>query len=401
MTTAVLGPLYARGSEQSSLHDRLRSARTSTPGLTAWLTRTGKASAAQQLDVEQMRTVVDQALDNRRLDKYYDPPIASLETAVDGGLGFLTPGTLPGLVPGGGQVRVPPGPIDFTAVVAWRQDICHHLTFDGGHCPTADDQIAISTRAATTAKVKVGDTIGIITTAGDGKVATPRTVVGIYRANVAEPYWFDDTPYRAVSDVDPTKPLQLDVVVATERYVASTQVVKAISERAVRPYDVGLDDMAKIEATLSSVKARLGSETRSASFNTKIDSLFHDARSDRRVIDLTVLLVALQLVLLTWFVLFLVVATATEQRSGEVALAKLRGLRPGSAVAFGLAEPILLLVLSIPAGFLVALLGTTALIESVLLPHTPIEPFRLPVLGAIALAFLGGLVAAFLAARAT
>ncbi|MFL6077693.1 MAG: FtsX-like permease family protein [Mycobacteriales bacterium] len=401
MTTAVLGPLYARASEQSSLHDRLRTARPATSGLTAWLARADHPSTAGQLTVEQARTVVNRALVNPGLDKYYDKPIASLESSVPGGLGFLLPGSVTGLDIARGPIRVRPEDIDYTAVVIWRQGICKHLTFDSGRCPTTDDQVAISARAAKTAKVKVGDTIGIVTTSANGKTATPRIVGGIYRADATDPYWFDDTPYRGQSYPDPNKAPQLDVVVATEHYVASTEIVRASADRAVRPYAIGLDDMGRIEATIGDVRNSLASQTKSALIDTKIDRVFHDARSDRRVIDLTVLLVALQLVLLTWFVLFLVVATATEQRSGEVALAKLRGLRPSSAVAFGLAEPVLLLTLSIPVGFVVALLGSTAMIESVLLPHTPVEAFRLPVLAAIGVAFLGGLVAAFIAARAT
>ena len=51
-----------------------------------------------------------------------------------------------------------------------------------------------------------------------------------------------------------------------------------------------------------------------------------------------------------WWTLFLVVGAATEERSPELGLAKLRGLSQGQTGRFGLAEIVLLLVLAAPLG---------------------------------------------------
>ena len=52
--------------------------------------------------------------------------------------------------------------------------------------------------------------------------------------------------------------------------------------------------------------------------------------------------------------LFQVVSDTAEARGNEIALAKVRGRGPLSTLRFGLAEPLVLLLLAIPLGLLLA-----------------------------------------------
>jgi hypothetical protein len=51
-------------------------------------------------------------------------------------------------------------------------------------------------------------------------------------------------------------------------------------------------------------------------------------------------------------VLFQIISDAIEARGNEIAMAKLRGLSPGSTIRFGLGEPVVLLAAAVPIGIL-------------------------------------------------
>ena len=79
-----------------------------------------------------------------------------------------------------------------------------------------------------------------------------------------------------------------------------------------------------------------------------IAELLVEVAPQRRDLQGAALAITLQLAAVAWFVLFLVVATTTEERSAEVALAKLRGLSLRRTAVLALAEPIVLLLVAAP-----------------------------------------------------
>src|SRR6185503_19437855 len=123
-------------------------------------------------------------------------------------------------------------------------------------------------------------------------------------------------------------------------------------------------------------------------------------RHERSLVDVATLLVPLQLAVLAWLVLFQVVADAVEAKGSEIALAKLRGLAPRATVGFGLAEPLLLVLLATPLGILGGWLSVRVLASSVLVRDTPVA-FTRSTLIAVAIALAGSAVAAVAAARRT
>ncbi|HET6210762.1 MAG TPA: FtsX-like permease family protein, partial [Jatrophihabitans sp.] len=135
-------------------------------------------------------------------------------------------------------------------------------------------------------------------------------------------------------------------------------------------------------------------------FNTDVEKVLRAAHSEQSLVNLSTLLVSLQLAVLAWLVLFQVIADAVEAKGGEIALAKLRGLAPFSTVRFGLAEPILLVALATPIGLLGGWLAVRVLASRVFLPGTPVNLTAASLL-AVAAALAGSLIAAIAAGRRT
>lgn len=390
VTAAAVGPLYTRAAEESMLRDRLRSAPVSATGVEyAEPSGVGDTTAAELLaDLAQAGP--------HDLDPYYSEAVLGVQTTDQ--VAIERPGKRIG---------------SFVTRLLWRDGQCAHLQFLSGSCPEAPYDVAVSAATARTLGVRVGSVL-VLGGLG-GRTAEERPVVaGVYRPlDPRERYWYDGTPFdahppaegRGASDV----PTTLDSVFLTRAGVA---VLRDGSPRATQQFlldvdRVRLDDLARLRAKVAAAAtfATAGSpfdttgRPLGAEMTTSLLSLLKAVEGDRRVVRTSVPLVTLQLLLLTWFVLFLVVAGATEARAGEVALGKLRGLGPVAASALALGEPLLLLALALPIGLLLAFVATH-LLTGALVPGTPVQ-IRGPVFLALAAVLVGGLVAAGLAVRRT
>ena len=176
--------------------------------------------------------------------------------------------------------------------------------------------------------------------------------------------------------------------------------VAAVSFRAIKAETVHLDDLpalrSAVESATDSTKADTGG-IRALSISGLPD--FLDALQPQLdAVRSASFAVTAQLVLLAWFVLFLVIAATGDERSGEIALAKLRGMTPRSTLFFGLAEPLILLVAALPLGLALAYAADVFLTTRYLGPGTAVT-LSPSVLVALAVCFLGGAAAAALAAR--
>ena len=128
----------------------------------------------------------------------------------------------------------------------------------------------------------------------------------------------------------------------------------------------------------------------------RVTDLLAEVAPQRRALRGAALAITLQLVAVAWFVLFLVVATTTEERSAEVALAKLRGLSLRRTAALALAEVAVMLLVAAPVGLALSWLVVGRLVVGVLQPGTSLA-LDGTVWLALAAAVVGGLVAAALA----
>ena len=372
---ASAGPLYLRAGGESILQDTLRSAPTSSTGLEV---RLQVAPTPGQLG--RLSTEVTAA---RAGVPYWREQIGGLE------LDAISVQTYDGSVVG-------------TTRVVYREEMCEHLTFSQGGCPEALGEAAISASALESLNFRFGQELDLGSFRTD---AGPRAlrITGVYTpTDTGDDYWFSRAYFTATGVSAGAEDDAIDAVFVPE--VTFTGLVTTTPVRTVvnLPLDDAAVDVSRTADVIRGLAAirdrmRKGSE---ASVDSGIVANLDAAKVGRDALEVPVLLIVVQLLVLSWFVLFMIVASSAEARGGEIALAKARGLRPGSTLAFGLLETLLLLVVSIPLGLLLAMAGVRLLASRELLEGTPVRLVPLAV-GAAAVAALGGLVAAGLAASRT
>ena len=373
---AALGPLYARSAEESLVREGLATSAAITTGVQV----RGHVAGQTQFSPAQVAAAVQARATDPALDPWYSPPTLSL--SVNSGAPRYD----------GVELGV--------AQVSWYRGMCEGVTIVTGVCPTSSGQAMVSARFAE----DVG--VGLATPMQLGITSDPAldrvTVVGTYDPASADPaVWGLERPAQYAPARVPGSPDRYDEVLVDEQtMLRSNGDLAAVSLRPLDASTVLLGDLPDLRAAVTAATqpqdiTTPGPKTVAISgLPDYLDSLAPQLAA----VAAASFAVTAQLVLLAWFVLFLVVAATSEERSGEVALAKLRGMTPRATVGFGLAEPVLLLAIAVPIGLVLAYLADLLLTSRFLSPGTTVT-IAPAVLLALAVCFLGGAVAAALAAR--
>ncbi len=376
MAGAALGPLYARSAEESLVRDGLAQ---SAPVTTGIQTR-GNIAGQTEYKPAELAAAVEKRADDPALDLWYSAPTLSL-TVLD---------TAP--LAGGRSLG--------RAQVSWYRGECGAVTLVSGRCPSAPGEAMLSGRSAESAQTPIGTVIqlGITSEPAADRV----TVVGTYDPTTYDPaVWGLGHPGQAETARVEGGPDRLDEIVVDEAtMLRSNGDLAAVSLRTLEATSVFLGDLDELRAaveTATAVPESAPSTPRTLSISSLPDYL-DSLQPQLDAVAAASFAVAAQLVLLSWFVLFLIVSATGEERSGEIALAKLRGMTPRSTLAFGLAQPVLLLVFALPLGLMLAYLVDVLLTSRYLVPGTTVT-LSPAVLAALLLCFLGGAAAAALAAR--
>jgi hypothetical protein len=381
---AALGPLYATSAEESLVRESLAQAAPVTTGVQF----RGAVAGQTQFPPEEVAAAVTERAADPGLDPWYGPATSSL-TVANGS---------PRLV---GPQYGPAGRALGIATVSWYDGQCEGIELVEGRCPAGDGEAMISDRLAEDVGIRLGDELrlGITPDPADDTVV----VVGTYDPTTADQsVWGLASPNQYSPAQIEGAPDRLDEVLVDEQtMLRSTGDLSAVSFRALDAGQVRLPDLgaldAAVVATTSSPADTPPTEVRTTA-TSGLPAYLTELEPQRDAVGAASLAVTAQLVLLAWFVLFLVVAGTSEERSGEVALAKLRGMTPGATVAFGLGETVLLLVLSLPLGLALAWLTDVLLASEVLTPGTSVV--MTPAVAVALLAcFAGGITAAFVASR--
>lgn len=376
---AAIGPLYARAGSESILQDTLREATTRDVGVEIYQTANGGSTSLDRLDT---------AIDGASKLVGYAKSIHSLQIT--------------------GVVLDRRGNPDAQSQVAYREGQCDHLVFTAGRCPQRANEIAVSARSLPEHAWPLGTVLSVRRLGAYNDPDTHLTglrVVGLYRPkDPNEEFWFNQNYFNAHIAICRAECPNISDTLFTPRatYDAAPAGLQA---RALvdLPLDIPatrLRDTPRLRHQLSAFQTGLASEPDAPPAVTNLALVLDTAKGSARRLEVSVALVVGQLLLLSWLVLYIVVANAIEARGPEVALAKLRGLSPARTVAFGLLEPALLILLATPLGLLLGLLAVEGLSRLRLLPGTPVA---MTVLGLVstAAALAGALVAAVLAARRT
>ena len=406
---AALGPLYVRAAEESFLLDRVA----------------GAADVPFSTDVELQATTVTQPptytpegrlrkVDTGRLNDEITQQLSAM-TALDPWYGST-----------GSWITVPPvavhtldGRVLGEARTSWHPGACAGLRLVTGRCPTADDEVLVSQRMVDQNSLRIGSILLVDLTpppadsAPTASAADPRAVrvAGTYELGSADPQiWGPSKPSEYFEKRDRlSDKLFLDEILLQRNWIR-----KAAGEATTTAFRLLRPDLARIhdldaagDAAGSQSQALAVHEAVAIQTNPKqtvftvhagLPSFLADLAEDRRQLRLTGLAVTAQLVVLSWFVLFVVVSATSEERATEVALAKLRGLSPWQTLRFGFAETGLLLVVAAPIGLLAGRAVVELLIATIPLPRAA-ALLDGPTWLASVLGLLGALVAAVLAMR--
>ncbi|HEU5269460.1 MAG TPA: hypothetical protein VFU36_05995, partial [Jatrophihabitans sp.] len=259
--------------------------------------------------------------------------------------------------------------------LVWRQDVCSHLRMVRGRCPTKAGEVIVSERTLQGDYYgwRVGGQLRLSNVpqavAGGSPVPTTVTVVGSYQLiNSQDVYWqgrhyFDAAPGAGAGD----QPDTVDGIFVDQSELAtlaSTQVEVQV-DYPIAADRIRLADVDRLQTDVRKLTSFVSQSRRGDTFSTSVLNVLATERHERSLVDLATLLVSLQLAVLAWLVLFQVVADAVEAKGSEIALAKLRGLSPRATIRFGLAEPLLLVLLATPLGILGGWLSVHAVASSV------------------------------------
>ena len=199
------------------------------------------------------------------------------------------------------------------------------------------------------------------------------TVVGTYDPTTADPrVWGFGGPDQARPGSAKGEPDRLDEILVDQATLERSR--GDVTASSVRPLDGSAVHLADLPALSEAVLAATDNtgeptvgEPRTVA-TSGLPAYLDELEPQRSAVAAASFAVTLQLVLLSWFVLFLIVSAMSDERAGEIALAKLRGMRPRTTVSFGLAEPVLLLLAAVPVGLGLAYVLDRLLAERYLAP---------------------------------
>lgn len=374
---AALGPLYAHSAAESLVRQDLALAAPVSTGIQARAAVAGQT----QFTPADLVLAVDTALGDPSLDPWYRPGTMAL-TVLNGAPSV-----------DGDRIGL--------AQVSWYRGQCGSVTVVSGSCPSSAGQAMVSALTAELAGIDLGDEmqLGITSDPAADRV----TVVGTYDPDTIDPaVWGLAQPGQFRPPAIEGQPDRLDEVVVDEAtMLGSRGDMTAVGFRALEAGTVSLSEVPALRAAVEAVTAVPDvstSEGPRVVLESDLPDFFDAQQPELDSLYAASFAVTAQLVLLAWFVLFLMISATSDERSGEIALAKLRGMSPRATVLFGLAEPVLLLVVAAPIGLAIALAVDRVLTQQILTAGTQVV-LTPATLAATAVCFLGGAVAAALAAR--
>lgn len=241
----------------------------------------------------------------------------------------------------------------FQADVLARSDLCAHLHFTQGRCPTRLGEVGISERSARSARIVVGSRVPL---GVSGRRRTIRvTVVGIYRqpSSVDNRYWGDTNYFSFGTGSPPVQ--QLDPFVSSfatalsYSRVTAPQLTAAVFWSRDAPFAGGH----VLETTLRTTTKRIASEP-SLQASTGFGEILARARSDAHLMRSIVLAIVLQLVLLVLVVLYAIGRATAVGRRPEAEFARRHGFTRAAMFSFAVGEPAVLIVAALPVGLLLA-----------------------------------------------
>lgn len=386
---SVVAPLYSRAAEESILRDTLTRADASTLSVQVSVPLSGAGEA--------VGAATDGRFTVRKVSQVLAHPAFGTPRLAYTAAGVYHPAAGPfdkGLVAG---------------AIVERAGVCRHVRIAAGRCPAKPGEGLFTRRSLALVGGRIGSTLEIelqgsakISQNGGVPPVLAVTAVGTFDPVPVQSRYWAGRPYFSAY-YPQSMPLGLGEAPPTADPVFLGPGSAALGQVTTYTVDVPLV-ASKVRLTDPKVlrhQVRRLSDVAAGYLLTTYSQLPAAlARADdgRDLVRIAAPLAVTQLVLLSWWTLFLVVGSATEERSPELGLAKLRGLTARQTRRFGLAEVVLLLVVAAPLGTVLGYLAVRGAAGRVFAPGTEVVPtwsVLLTVLGTLA----GGVVTAALSSR--
>ncbi|MFI5936469.1 hypothetical protein [Actinoplanes sp. NPDC051494] len=219
--------------------------------------------------------------------------------------------------------------------LVYRQDFCPHLTMVTGRCAVSVGEVVLGELTAKRLKVAAGDRITLSYAKFSPNPSTPvyfadgeqrsLTVAGTY--TVPDPsarYWGTHGYFAADPGDRPGEPVFVAYATLTGMDHGST--LKSVDSTA-GPNALDVDNLEAVRTSLAELKALTVKLGTSVTVRTELPNLFARVDSGRAAARLIVPVIAVPLVVLSCFVIFLAAGYGAEARRPELAVVALRGVR--------------------------------------------------------------------------
>lgn len=374
ITASALGPLYAHSAQESLVKDALAQADPVSTGLLV----SGDLAGQTQFSIDDFTTEISRRITSSGVPAFYGSPIRSMT------VGNTTVTNADGV-----QIGV--------GTVGWYAAQCTGARIVAGHCPNHVGEAMVSAREMQIRRLHLGDHIGLLMSTED-RLNTVK-IVGTYDVTSGGlPVWGADSPAQSVAAVLPGSPDHLDEVLVSPGQFAHTPNTTVSAFLPLDPASVTLDNLPALQADIATLEQPTFDTTRPGlSVTSQLSGVIAATDAERAIARQAAVAITVQLVALALFVMFLAVAAASEERSPEIALAKLRGFSPSRTAWFGLGPLVLLLLVAVPVGVLAALALNRVLVTT--MAQGTGGQFGGWALASVAVTVLGGAVAIALAGR--
>ncbi|GID45151.1 hypothetical protein Aca07nite_24260 [Actinoplanes capillaceus] len=223
----------------------------------------------------------------------------------------------------------------FPSRLVFRQEVCAHVVVLTGRCLAAEGDALIGERTAQRLGLAAGDRIELSAARQNGAVqpityvaeGAPKTltVVGTYRpVDSGAPYWGLHGYFVFGADMGPGEPVFTNAAtLSTMQRTTTAMAIDGIAEPGV----IGIDRLERLRAELTAVDKAVGELDEPLQFDSGIPVLLDRIDQGRAAARLLVPVMAVPLVLLACFTIYLTVGYGAQGRQSELAVVALRGAR--------------------------------------------------------------------------
>ncbi len=279
----------------------------------------------------------------------------------------------------------------------WRTDMCNHLTFSSGHCPTGEHDVAVSAASAKVIGLHVGSPFPILNDRPKEDGVNPvdpnavtLTVSGIFAPRPGDDYWRGIDVSSVTTKSDPIKGTSRSHtwLVAQSLFLGTNAPpwgeVETSVARQLNPETFHYDKLPQAVAAVTT-SASVAQELAPAQLTEQVSTIDGQVHRELDQIRLIAPLLLAQLVVLQAILVWIVLRSFVQARRQEVAVLRLRTAGRAGARRMLLGELLPPILIGLPLGLALGYaLDWTS--RHTWLPHTTLGAWSWTALGAAVLA---------------